>query len=200
MSKKWMVTLILAVLAFAGTAVAGPMSASAFLLGANYIQSGSVTNNSAGLNIVQVIYSLGTPADGIATWEIYTEAPSGFVRSDWLLDADHYQTISWSGLSVLPGGTFSFSGLDIDYITTLVPLNVTGGYLDDIGTSLANASLTVIFNDGSHASSALVQQAWHLDQNLTLGPQTSAVPEPTSLLLLGAGLCGTALAAYRRRK
>lgn len=187
----------LCALVAANQAHAAAIAASAVLNGGSFIQSGSITNNSsAGLNIVSVTYSLGAPADGIATFENFVEAPPGFVRSDGLSDGAHFQTISWSGLSIAPGGTFNFGGLDIDLILTLTPLNVTGVIIDNVGTSLAHAFVSVMFDNGGVASAPLVQQGWTVDQRLTLG-ETATVPEPATLLLLGGGL---AAGYYRRRK
>src|SRR5262245_32399378 len=93
-----------------------------------FIQDGHLVNNPASTaNITSIVYSLGAPGDGIATWEISLESPAGFVRSDFLSDADHYQTFSYAGLSIAPGAAFDFTELDIDLIVTLVPLVTDGG-------------------------------------------------------------------------
>jgi len=191
----WVMVGAIAALVFAGEAAADPVAASAVLDGGSFIQSGSITNDSdGGLNIVTVIYSLGVPADGIATWENFSEAPSGFVRSDVLSDGVHYQTISWSGLNVTPGNSFNFSGLDIDLIVALSPLNVTSLTLGG-PSSLANAFVTVVFDNGATASAPLVQQDWRQTQNLEL-TGAKPVPEPAMALLALVGAAGVCL---RRR-
>ena len=197
MNVKKILGLLLFV-GWCGSAEALPVSADAFLNGGSFIQSGSVTNTSAADSIVAVIYSLGTAADGIATWENYLESPLPFTRSDALTDGAHYQTITFSGLSIAPGGTFNFSGLDIDLILTLLPLNVTSGIIDNAGTSLKNASISVLFSGGGMASAELNETGWTVSQNLKLG-EVAAVPEPGSIFLLGLGLSGLALAARRQR-
>lgn len=166
-----------------GLASATPI-ATATLSG--YIQHGAVTNSaSATANITQVVYSLGSAGDGIATWEV---SGSGGIASDFLSDGKHFQTISFLGLSIAPGATFNFGGLDIDLIETLSPLSVTGGILDTVGTSLANAFMTLVYSDGSSATTSLAQQGWTTPQNLEFNITSQNVPVPGALGLLGLGL------------
>lgn len=169
-------------------------TATVHLNGGDFIQSGSVTNTSGvGVDIVQVVYDLGTQADGIAIWEIFgsTGSHSNF------LTGSHYSTETWSGLSVASGGTFNFSGLDIDLIETVVPPVVSSGTIPSPGgPSLAHASVSVFFSDGSFGSASLVQQDWNVNQDLVIG----AVPEPETYAMLLAGLGLLGFAARRRQQ
>jgi hypothetical protein len=162
---------------FSATVSAGTASATL----SSFIQSGSVTNDSGpGVNLVEVVYSLGTPEDNIATWDSST---AGGTAEDALSDPQYFQTVRWSGLNVAPGDNFNFSNLDIDLIVTLDPLDVTGSTIDNVGTSLRNAFIQASFSDGSVACSVLVEQGWTITQNLTLSEGVSgcggnAAPEP----------------------
>ena len=169
-------------------------TATIHLNGGDFIQSGSVTNTSGvGVDIVQVVYDLGTQADGIAIWEINssTGTHSNFLTGNW------YSTETWGGLSVGSGGTFNFSGLDIDLIETVVPPVVTSAIIPiPGGPSLANASVSVFFSDGSFGTASLVQQDWNVGQDLVIG----AVPEPETYAMLLAGLGLLGFAARRRQQ
>lgn len=169
-------------------------TATVHLNGGDFIQSGSVTNTSGvGVDIIQVVYDLGTQADGIAIWEIFGSTGS---HSNFLA-GNHYSTETWSGLSVGSGGTFNFSGLDIDLIVTVAPPVVSSGIIPiPGGPSLANASVSVFFSDGSFGTASLVQQDWNVSQDLVIG----AVPEPETYAMLIAGLGLLGFAARRRQQ
>lgn len=193
MKKHLLATAALALLASNAALAAG--TASIHLNGNDFIQSGSVTNTSAaGINITKIVYDLGTQAAGIAIWEINssTGTHSNFLGGSSL---SHYSTETFAGLSTAAGGTFSFAGLDIDLIVTVVPPVADSGTLG-LASSLKNASMTVFFSDGSSGSASLVQQLWQVDQDLRIG---AAVPEPGTYALMGMGLGIVGWLARRRK-
>jgi hypothetical protein len=171
-----------------------------FLNGRNFLQSGFLTNTS-GLDIVAASYSFGAPEPGIATWEFFSESPAGF-RADVLGDGAHYQTFQWSGLSIAPGGLFTFGGFDIDYIVTVMPLVVSSQILDFTGDSLRNAFITATLRNGTVLSGSLLRTGWTTDQQFTLSVDNGAppVPEPGTLLLLVTGMAGMGRAVFKRRR
>ncbi len=193
MKKHLLATAALALLASNAAFAVG--TATVHLDGGSFIQSGSVTNTSAaGINITKVVYDLGAQAAGIAIWEIFnsTGTHSNFLGGSSLT---HYSTETFAGLSTAAGSTFSFSGLDIDLIVSVIPPVADSGTLG-APSSLARASVTVFFSDGSSGSAALAQQTWDKDQNLRIG---AAVPEPGTYALMGMGLGIVGWLARRRK-
>lgn len=193
MKKHLLATAALALLASNAALAAG--TASIHLNGSDFIQSGTVTNTSAaGINITKIVYDLGTQAAGIAVWELFnsTGTHSNFLGGSSLT---HYSTETFAGLSTAAGSSFSFSGLDIDLIVTVIP-PVADSLTLGLPSSLANASMTVFFSDGSSGSASLVQQLWQVDQDLRIG---AAVPEPGTYALMGMGLGIVGWLARRRK-
>jgi hypothetical protein len=121
--------------------------ATVVLDGGDFIQSGHVTNNYSS-NLIEFVYSLGTPEDNLATWDSVT---AGGTASDFLSNPQFFQTVTFSGLNVAPAASFNFGSLDIDLIVTLVPLNVTGTILGG-PTTLRNAFVQATFADGTVGS------------------------------------------------
>ncbi|MEO8099741.1 MAG: PEP-CTERM sorting domain-containing protein [Acidobacteriota bacterium] len=168
------------------------ISAVATLDGGNFLQGGTVTNTSVADIMIGVIYTLGTPGAGIATWD--TDVAGG-TASDFLSNPRWFQTVTFSGLAVAPGDSFSFSGLDIDFIIALAPLDIEEGIIDSTGTTLAHATITALFAAGS-VSAPLNEAPWENSQRLEL-LAANDVPEPRTALLAGLGLVGIGL--YSRR-
>jgi hypothetical protein len=191
---------ILAAIALSSVAFSASATGVATVNLSSFIQNGTVTNGAASTsNITSIVYTLGTAGDGIATWDSNGgSALSGGTPSDLLSNNNWFQTITFSGLNVAAGSSFSFNNLDIDLITSLSPLSVTGGVLDDVGTSLINASMSIFWGNGETATTKLIQQAWILDQNLSFKAAPSAIPVPAAAWLFATGLAG--FGAYRRKK
>lgn len=191
--KRMFAILSVGLLLLAITSVAGATTVDLF--GASYIQSGSISNDS-GQAITDFIYSLGTAEDNVATWDTFgAGTASDIFGTSWA------QTVTWSGLSILPGTSWTFSGLDIDMITNALS-GIVSHQILDFGSysSLRNASVAVIYADGSSESANLFgSDGWRGVHDYVLGNGINApVPEPSTIILLGAGLTG--LAFYRRKK
>ncbi len=187
----------LAALIFASGMQAAAISANVVLNGGGFLQTGSVTNTSVTDIMTGFIYTLGTAGNGVATWDTGT---AGGTASDFLSDPEWFQTVTFSGLSIAPGATFNFSGLDIDLIAVLSPLSIDQGTIDNTGSTLSHASVTALFGARS-ASAPLLQTGWTQSQTLLLSETGDGgrVPEPSTLLLMGAGLLGVFAVKKKRQ-
>jgi uncharacterized protein (TIGR03382 family) len=177
--------------------------ASVALDGSSFLQSGSVTDTNAadGITMTGIAYSLGTAADGIATWDNNGSGSlGGATQSGFLPGSTEWgQTMSWA-VSTGDGGTFNFGGLDIDLILTLSPLNVTGGVLDtnaDNYDSLRNAFVQVTWSDGKVSQCSLNRTAWSDNNGCSTAP-INETPEPGTMLLAGLGLAVAGAVRGRR--
>lgn len=191
MMKKYLVALA-ASLALSSAVSATPIG-SVTINGADFLQSFSITNNStAGESIVGIIYDLGTPGNGIATWDTGT---GGGTASNFLSNPRWFQTITWLGLNITTTFSLPAFSLDIDYIDTLAPLDIEQGIIDNIGTTLANATFTLLFSDGSTGTASLNQTGWTVNQSFRIVGRAVSEPAPFALLAMGA-----LLAMFGRRR
>jgi hypothetical protein len=197
---------ILAAIALSSIALTASATGVATVNLSSFIQNGTVTNGAASTsNITSIVYTLGTPGVGVATWDSNGGGNlANGTPSDFLSDNRWFQTITFSGLNVAAGNSYSFSNfsignLDIDLIEAFSPtLSVSSQTLDGVGTSLINASMSIFWGNGESATTKLIQQAWILEQNLSFKAGPSAVPVPAAAWLFATGLAG--FGAYRRKK
>ena len=163
-----------------------------------FLQDVNVTNNAGSTsNITSVIYSLGPPGDGIATWQ--TSGLGEGAHAD-PVSADRFQTRIYT--DVIAPNTSLFEGTgDIDLIETLSPFVASDSILDTVGTSLAGAFVKVLWADGSFGQASLSQTAWATDQILEIGSSaSSATPLPAALPLFATGLGALGLIGWRRKR
>lgn len=120
-------------------------------------------------------------------------------------DPNFFQTISFTGLSIVPGDTFAWAGLDFDLIVSVSPLTLSSGPLCTssgcaVSTSLDNALFSVFFSDGKEASAMFTSGNIFLTHIFTLVPDAVSIPEPATFALFGIGLAGLGVMSRRRRK
>lgn len=167
----------------------GTVTLSFFLQNLAFTNTGSTT-------MTQFQYSHGPAADNTATFD--TQGNDGFAGgtgSDFLSDARYFQTVTWTGLSLSAGANAVFGNVDLDLISILNPLSIapqttTGG--------LQNSFVRAWFADGAILSASLANGDWVPNQTLTLG-RVAVVPEPSTFVLLAAGLAGMMALRHRAR-
>lgn len=174
-------------------------SATVTLDGAWYLQAGSVVNRSDdGVLLTSLTYSLGAAREGGAVWERYLS--NGLHEQALAGTEAHYSAERWDGLSLATGARMTFAGLDMDRVVSLgSPVVVDGTDLDLVGTSLLGAFVEATFSDGSRGRAWLNGTGWNVDQVLDISGAPPAVPEPSVLALLAAGLALVFVGRRRRR-
>lgn len=197
MNGKIMAGLVIASMSLVAQAQ-GRHAARVTLDGDWYLQAGEVLNQSDdGIRITGFTYSMGAQADGVGVWETYLSTGE---PTHWLAgNSTHYSNEAWSALDVASQATWHFSGLDLDRIVNTATGEVDNLNLDFSGESLRNAYVSVRFSDGYCGHAHLATQGWDVTQVLYIGDAVSAVPEPGTSLMLGAGLGVVLLGRYRRR-
>lgn len=110
-----------------------------------FLQSGVIINASdPGYVIKSITLDLGAPFVTGGTLDRNAGTTlSGGTPSNFLSNGNHFQTLRFSGLSVTPGNSFQYSGLDLDVINNFSPLIIGGS-----GGAITNASLSVGFDKG----------------------------------------------------
>lgn len=188
MNSKMIAAIIAASLSVAGQVQAQARHAATVTLDGDwYLQAGEVLNQSdAGILVTGVTYSMGAQVDGGGVWEDYL---SDGRHADRLAGSStHYSTQIWSGLQLASQATWSFGGLDLDRIIDASTGEVDSQNLDFSGASLRQASVQVTFSDGYCAHAHLSELGWDVTQVLHIGEAVAPVPEPTTGLMLAAGL------------
>lgn len=165
--------------------VADRHAATVTLDGSWFLQAGQVLNQSSpDIRVVEFRYSMGMAAVGTAVWERYLDGAA--VESPLAGTAAHYSTAAWRDLSVSSGEVLTFSGLDLDRITRLEPVEVDSQNVDLVGDSLRGAYVEVVFSDGQRGRASLAETAWNVTQVLEI--VAAPVPETPSLALMAGGL------------
>jgi hypothetical protein len=104
--------------------------------------------------------------------------------------ADDTTSIFLNGVEILPAGTIGTDQHCADGTPNCM----------DSATVLIGSSLASFNPDGNNLLQFVVQQTGSYYQGLDFEGSISATPEPSSLILLGTGLLGSAGAMFRRKR
>ena len=181
-----------------GWAVAGPTSLFAMLLGGRPESVGKSFTPSANFDLSQVLVPLVSNAgtNGVHVFlESSTSGLPGAILESWsvagLSSVPTLQNVSASGVLPLSGGTLYWI-----VVAPIAPDTSAGWMFNDTGDSsefaFDNGSGWSVFDPGGQCS------AGHC-VSPALEVTGTAVPEPSTLLLLGAGLLGLAAPLIPRR-
>lgn len=129
-------------------------------------QSGSIQNTSdSGITMTTLVISYGPPFVGNGTWATNNGTSlAGGVPSDFLSDPAWFQTITFEGLSISPGESFVYSGLDHDVIFDLGPPATAGGGSGSYATAVVRAD----FSNGKSAEGQFANQSVQIPQTVLL--------------------------------
>ncbi len=165
----------------------------------SFLQSGTITNSS-GLTLTGITIDLGVDSgaagNGTPIWDIngglYSGSPTGTFTNP--ISGDYFFTVSWLGLSIGDGSSFSYSNLDYDGLSS-------GGIFNAGGRTLLDGSemITLFFDNGSSASANLPAGS-PSGLNVDILGTMNVVPVPASLPLLAFGLGSLGLFVRRKRK
>jgi hypothetical protein len=166
--------------------------------GGSFLQSGTVTNQS-GQVLTEITIDLGVDAGGGSPGGTPTYdgnggfadgLPSGTLGNQ-IGTSTQFFSITWSGLSVADGDTFSFRGLDYDGYNG-------GSSFNDGGATLLDGAEQILlsFADGSTGTGAFLAGS-PSSVNVDIFADTAAVPLPAGLPLMLFGL--GALVVARRK-